>query len=133
MGKKDAEYKRTMIIGAGQACKMLLKEIRHARESQNPNFSVMFNPVCIIDDERSRVGTEIDNVMICGTTSEIEKFAVENFITGLTLYGDGGYTMYADRLVPGSGSWDNYVPGYGFGVFGEGSAEGFLTAIVQAE
>ena len=63
----------------------------------------------------------------------LEKFAVENFITGLTLYGDGGYTMYADRLVPGSGSWDNYVPGYGFGVFGEGSAEGFLTAIVQAE
>lgn len=80
MGKKDAEYKRTMIIGAGQACKMLLKEIRHARESQNPNFSVMFNPVCIIDDERSRVGTEIDNVMICGTTSEIEKFAVEKQI-----------------------------------------------------
>lgn len=63
----------------------------------------------------------------------LEKFAVENFITGLTLYGDGGYTMYADRLVPGSGSWDNYVPGYGFGVFGEGKAEGFLTAIVQAE
>lgn len=63
----------------------------------------------------------------------LEKFAVENFITGLTLYGDGGYTMYADRLVPGSGSWDNYVPGYGYGVFGEGKAEGFLTQIVAAE
>ena len=63
----------------------------------------------------------------------LEKYAVENFITGLTLYGDGGYTMYADRLVPGSGSWDNYIPGYGFGVFGEGKAEGLLTAIVQAE
>ena len=63
----------------------------------------------------------------------LEKYAVENFITGLTLYGDGGYTMYADRLIPGSGSWDNYVPGYGFGVFGEGGAEGYLTAIVAAE
>lgn len=63
----------------------------------------------------------------------LEKYAVENFITGLTLYGDGGYTMYADRLIPGSGSWDNYIPGYGFGVFGEGGAEGYLTAIVAAE
>ena len=63
----------------------------------------------------------------------LEKYAVENYITGLTLYGDGGYTMYADRLIPGSGSWDNYVPGYGFGVFGEGGAEGYLTAIVAAE
>jgi len=63
----------------------------------------------------------------------LEKYAVENFITGLTLYGDGGYTMYADRLIPGSGSWDNYFPGYGFGVFGEGGAEGYLTAIVAAE
>ena len=37
--------------------------------------------------------------------------------------------MYADRLEPGSGSWDNYVPGYGFGVFSEGSAEGFLAPV----
>jgi hypothetical protein len=63
----------------------------------------------------------------------LEKFAVENYITGLTLYGDGGFVMYADRLVPGSGSWDNYVPGYGFGVFSEGKAEGYLSAIVKAE
>lgn len=66
-------------------------------------------------------------------TGILEKYAVENFITGLTLYGDGGYKMYADRLIPGSGSWDNYIPGYGFGVFGEGGAEGYLTAIVAAE
>lgn len=59
----------------------------------------------------------------------LEKYAVENYITGLTLYGDGGYVMYADRLEPGSGSWDNYVPGYGFGVFSEGSAEGFLAPV----
>ena len=59
----------------------------------------------------------------------LEKYAVENYITGLTLYGDGGFVMYADRLEPGSGSWDNYVPGYGFGVFSEGSAEGFLAPV----
>lgn len=51
----------------------------------------------------------------------LEKYAVENFLTGLTLYGDGGYVMYQDRLVPGSGSWENYIPGYGFGTTAEGS------------
>lgn len=59
-----------------------------------------------------------ERTIICAA---LEKWAVENFITGLTLYGDGGYVMYQDRLVPGSGSWDNYIPGYGFGVQAEGS------------
>ena len=59
----------------------------------------------------------------------LEKFAIENFITGITLYGDGRYVMYSDRVVPGSGSWDNYIPGYGYGVFTEGYPNGLLTPI----
>ncbi len=59
----------------------------------------------------------------------LEKYAVENYITGLTLYGDGGYSMHNERLVPGSGSWDNYVPGYGFGVFSEGYATKLLAPV----
>ncbi len=59
----------------------------------------------------------------------LEKFAVENFLTGITLYGDGGFVMYSDRIVPGSGSWDNYIPGYGYGVFTEGYPNGLLTPV----
>lgn len=79
-GKKDAEYKRTMIIGGGQACKMLLKEIRNAQNSPNQNSSAMFTPVCIIDDDRFKIGTDISGVTVVGSTAEIQKYADEKEI-----------------------------------------------------
>lgn len=54
----------------------------------------------------------------------LEKWAVENFLTGLVLYGDGGYVMYQERVNPGTGDWTNYIPGYGFGVLAEGDLLG---------
>lgn len=48
---------------------------------------------------------------------KLEKWAVENKLTGLTLYGNGAYVMYNTRVVKGT---NNYLPGYGFGIFGEG-------------
>ena len=48
----------------------------------------------------------------------LEKYAVDNQLTGITLYEDGGYVMYADNIVKGTNS---YIPGYGFGVIEEGS------------
>lgn len=54
----------------------------------------------------------------------LEKWAVDNFLTGLVLYGDGGYVMYQERVNPGTGDWSNYIPGYGFGVLAEGDLLG---------
>ena len=54
----------------------------------------------------------------------LEKWAVENFLTGLTIYGNGGYVMYNERVNPGTGDWSNYIPGYGFGVLAEGDLLG---------
>lgn len=79
-GKQEAMYKRTMIIGGGQACKMLLKEIHNAQNSQNQNSSAMFTPVCIIDDDRTKIGTEVSGVTIVGCTAEILKYADEKNI-----------------------------------------------------
>lgn len=76
----ESQCKRTMIIGGGQACKMLLKEIHNAQNSPNQNQSAMFTPVCIIDDDRSKIGTEIGGVTIVGTTAEIQKYADEKNI-----------------------------------------------------
>jgi len=82
VGIKDAAYKRTMIIGGGQACKTLLREIRNAQESPytEDKLSAMFSPVCIIDDDRSKIGTEINGVTIVGVSQEIPKFAEEYHI-----------------------------------------------------
>ena len=48
----------------------------------------------------------------------LEKFAVESKLTGLTLYGDGGYVLYNPSVVKGT---NNYVPGFGFGILSSGS------------
>ena len=49
---------------------------------------------------------------------KLEKFAVESKLTGLTLYGDGGYVLYQPSVVKGT---NNYVPGFGFGILSSGS------------
>ena len=54
----------------------------------------------------------------------LEKFAIDNFLTGLTIFGNGGYVMYNERVNPGTGDWTNYIPGYGFGVLAEGNLLG---------
>ncbi len=76
VGMNDASYKNTMIIGGGQACRMLLSEIQSAQDSLNEKErnTSMYRPVCIIDDDASKIGTEVDGVTVVGTTAEIHKF-----------------------------------------------------------
>lgn len=72
---------------------------------------------------------------------KLEKYAMENNLTGLVLYDDGGYVKYADRVViPTPVKKDSagndvervgtkqheYVVGYGFGIVSEGKLEGNL-------
>lgn len=79
-GHQESQYKRTMIIGGGQACRILLKEIHNAQNSPNQNSSAMFMPICIIDDDRSKIGTEVSGVTVVGTTAEVQKYADEKNI-----------------------------------------------------
>jgi len=54
---------------------------------------------------------------------KLEEYAVANKLTGLTLYGNGGYVMYNPVVQKGT---NNYIPGYGFGILGEGDLVGDL-------
>ena len=56
----------------------------------------------------------------------LEAYAVRNGITGISLFENGGYFMYSDRVTLGT---ENYIPGYGFGVL----AEGNITADLASE
>ena len=47
----------------------------------------------------------------------LEAYAVRNGITGISLFEDGGYVMYNERVKFGS---ENYIVGYGFGILTEG-------------
>lgn len=48
----------------------------------------------------------------------LEAYAVRNGITGISLYENGGYVMYSERVQMGT---ETYIPGYGFGNLAEGN------------
>lgn len=48
----------------------------------------------------------------------LEEYAVDNLLTGMPLFENGGYVMYNDRITKGT---DEYITGYGFGILREGS------------
>ncbi len=67
-----------------------------------------------------------DNAERANILGKLEKYAVENNLTGLTLYQSGGYVMYDPAVKKGT---NNYIVGYGFGILGEGE----ITSPMSAE
>lgn len=69
--RRMQERKRTMIIGAGKAAQLLINDITvSVKDGKNPANNYL--PVCIIDDDKNKVGTSIMGVKVAGTTDEIE-------------------------------------------------------------
>ena len=74
----------------------------------------------------------------------LEEYAMENNLTGIVIYDDGGYVKYNERVVfptnplkdasgndlvvAGTKRYD-YVTGYGFGIVSEGSLNGELSGV----
>lgn len=83
-GHREAMKKRTMIIGAGNATKLLLDEIRNsAKDAENgvaTSNASKINPVCLIDDDRYKIGKPFEGVLVAGTTSDIPKIAKQENI-----------------------------------------------------
>ena len=51
---------------------------------------------------------------------QLEKYAMDNHLTGITLFENGGYVKYSERVkLPTT----NYITGYGFGLLSEGTIE----------
>lgn len=80
--KDGAERPRTMIIGGGRACKMLLQEMSNSAKSvcSCGQTASPYEPVCIIDDDRNKVGSNVEGVEVVGTTADIKKFIGEKKI-----------------------------------------------------
>lgn len=76
-GKMAAKRKRTLIIGAGNACSMLLDEIYNSQNDEKNGLKSStacdINPVCIVDDDRMKIGENINGVICAGGTSDIPK------------------------------------------------------------
>ena len=73
VGRKDAEKKRTMIIGAGEAGKLLVTELTRLQRPDGQPTTM--EPVCLIDDDRNKIGTTLCGVLVAGGTRDILKIA----------------------------------------------------------
>lgn len=56
---------------------------------------------------------------------KLEKYAVENQLTGIALYEDSGYVMYDNAVTKGS---ETYITGFGHGVLSDGSIDADLAS-----
>ncbi len=66
--KGYTQGERTMIIGAGQACKDLVVEMKYSRA---------YIPVCIIDDNKANISRSIEGVCVVGTTDDIVEMCIK--------------------------------------------------------
>lgn len=59
---------RAMIVGGGNAGTAIIREIQTTDK-------IAYNPVCVIDDDETKIGKRISSVKIIGTTADIAKYA----------------------------------------------------------
>lgn len=69
----NSEKKRVMIIGAGAAAAMVIKEMKSSSQSK-------YMPVALIDDEAYKKGKNIMGVKVLGGRSDIPTIAIEKSI-----------------------------------------------------
>ncbi len=66
----EENRERTLIVGAGRAAQMILREIKNASfDPNNPSNSIM--PVCLVDDDVSKFNTKLMGLDVVGMTKDI--------------------------------------------------------------
>lgn len=63
---------RTMIVGAGTACKSILNEMQFT--------DCMYKPICIVDDDPQKFHRSVNGIRVLGNTSQIPNLAKEHHI-----------------------------------------------------
>ena len=66
--RHTSEQVKIMIIGAGEAANVLMREIANSRYLDNSKV------VCIIDDDRHKIGVQIQGIEVVGSSNEIPKY-----------------------------------------------------------
>ncbi|PGT97400.1 polysaccharide biosynthesis protein [Bacillus cereus] len=70
---KATDKKRTLIIGAGSAGTMVVRQLQHNKEAD-------LYPIAFVDDDRNKQKLEIYNVPVVGTTEHIKELVEDNDI-----------------------------------------------------
>ena len=73
---RSENYERTLIVGAGQAARMILTDINSAHnDPNNPSRNIL--PVCMVDDDDAKLDKKIMGVEVVGRTKDIPKICKE--------------------------------------------------------
>ncbi|WP_329766604.1 nucleoside-diphosphate sugar epimerase/dehydratase [Bacillus nitratireducens] len=70
---KATDKTRTLIIGAGSAGTMVVRQLQHNKEAD-------LYPIAFVDDDRNKQKLEIYNVPVVGTTNHIQEIVEDNDI-----------------------------------------------------
>jgi len=76
--REDKEAKRTMIVGAGQAGSMIVRQVLQ-------NAASGMKPVLFVDDDRAKQGLEIFDLKVVGGTQKIPDFVKDNDIEKIVI------------------------------------------------
>lgn len=91
-------------------------DITTAKSAYTAAATALVNEVPVADGIKNFSGlTAEQKTEILG---RIEAYGIRNGMLGVSLFENGGYVMYSDRITLGT---ENYITGYGFGVLAEGS------------
>ncbi|PEW87012.1 hypothetical protein CN445_14325 [Bacillus cereus] len=77
---KDKNKKRTLIVGAGSAGTMIVRQLQHNKEAD-------LYPIAFVDDDRNKQKLEIYDVPVVGTSNNIkdivEEYSIEHIIIAI--------------------------------------------------
>lgn len=76
--RKFKDNERVMVIGAGSAGRIIIKEMKNSNETN-------LYPVCIIDDDKQKKGTIVSGVPIVGNRFDIDKIAKEKYVDSIVI------------------------------------------------
>lgn len=77
--KANASHlKRTLIIGAGEAATLVIKEMKNNKNSD-------YNPIALIDDNEYKVGKSVLGIKVLGTRNDIIKIVKEKNIENIII------------------------------------------------
>ena len=91
--KNRKNSKKTMLIGAGDAERMIIDEIYNNAEAFDSKI------VCVIDDNRSKVGHYIKGFKIEGSTKDIERLAKKHEIEEIIIAIPSASKERIDKIV----------------------------------
>ncbi len=84
---------RTLLVGAGDAGAMIIDEL--LKNSDNTDSRI----VCVVDDDKAKVGQSLRSLPICGTTKDIKKVVEDYEIKEIIIAIPSASKAVIDRIV----------------------------------